>query len=69
MCLPNRLGPLKFMAQTTYATMFVSTVGSPFGQIIENEERKKERKNNLSLLDLSALPQVKMCNNKNPQID
>ena len=51
---------LKFMAQTTYATMFVLTVWPPFGQIIKKEERKKERKKNLSLLDLSASPQVKI---------
>ena len=46
---------LKFMAQTTYPTMLFGLCWPSFGQII-----KKERKKNLSLLDLSASPQVKI---------
>ena len=33
---------LKFMAQTTYATMFVWTVLAFFGQIIKKERKKEE---------------------------
>ena len=56
---------LKFMAQTTYATMFVWTdlvVLKLFCIFLERKkkERKKEEEN-LSPLDLSASPQVKIC--------
>ena len=44
---------LKFMAQTTYATMLFELFWPSFGQMI------KKKKENLSLLDLSASPQVK----------
>ena len=33
---------LKFMAQTTYATMFVWTVWPSFGQMIKKERKKEE---------------------------
>ena len=49
---------LKFMAQTTYATMFVWTDLAVLKLILHLFRiRKKE---NLPLLDLSASPQVKM---------
>ena len=50
------------MAQTTYATMFVWTdlaFLKLFSHLFRKKERKKKKKKNLSLLDLSALPQVK----------
>ena len=49
---------LKFMAQTTYATMFVLTVLTSFWNL--TERKKKEEEEHLRLLDLSALPQVKI---------
>ena len=47
---------LKFMAQTTYTTMFVWTVLTSFWHF----DRKKKERTNLPLLDLSASPQVKI---------
>ena len=62
----NLKSDLKFMAQTTYATMFILAVLTSFWNLTERrkkEERKKERKKeeHLAPLDLSASPQVKIC--------
>ena len=52
---------LKFMAQTTYATMFVWTDLAVLKLVLHLfRRRKKKKKLNLSLLDLSASPQVKI---------
>ena len=53
----NLKSDLKFMAQTTYATMFVWTVLTSFWNL--TEERRKKEEEHLRLLDLSASPQVK----------
>ena len=47
---------LKFMTQTTYATMFVWTVLAFFGP----NDGKKEERTHLPLRELSALPQLKI---------
>ena len=49
---------LKFMAQTTYATMFVWTDLAVLKLFLHLFRRRKKKKNS-SLLDLSASPQVK----------
>ena len=49
---------LKFMAQTTYATMFVWTDLAVL-KLFLHLFRRKKKKLNLSLLDLLASPQVK----------
>ena len=46
------------MARTTYVTMFVQTVFC----LSLKFHRRRRKKMNLSLLDLSALPQVKKSN-------
>ena len=50
---------LKFMAQTTYATMFVWTDLAVL-KLFLHLFRKKEEEENLPPLDLSASPQLKM---------
>ena len=50
---------LKFMAQATYATMFVWTDLAVL-KLILHLFRRRKKKLNLSLLDLSASPQVIM---------
>ena len=51
---------LKFMAQTTYATMFVWTDLAVLKLFLHLLGKKKEEEENLSPLDLSASPQVKI---------
>ena len=48
---------LKFMAQITYTAMFVWTVWTFFWTLTE---RKKKKEHHLSLLELSASPQLKI---------
>ena len=52
---------LKSMAQTTYVTMFVWTDLAVLKLFCIFLERRKKKKENLALLDLSASPQVKQC--------
>ena len=58
----NLKSDLKFMAQTTYATMFVWAVLSFLEQMAERRNKKK-KKEHVRLLDLLALPQVKISYN------
>ena len=55
----NLKSDLKFMAKTTYATMFVCSDLAVLKLFCIFLERRKKKKENLSPLDLSASPQVK----------
>ena len=57
----NLKSDLKFMAQTTYATMFILAVLTSFWNLTERrkKEERKKKEEHLAPLDLSASPQVK----------
>ena len=55
----NLKSDFKFMAQTTYVTMFVWTVLTSFWHFDRRKKKKKKKKEHLRLLEMSASPQVK----------
>ena len=55
----NLKSDLKFMTQTTYATMYVWAVLTFLEQMVERKKKGGRKKEHLAPLDLSALPQVR----------